>query len=282
MVENPRPDEVILQQMGDHLERARQFITGNPEAAAARAIEGIRDAEGVEAQIADQLAAASPLASVDSFLPAHRQAIRALEVLDREGTRNPRIGRLWGPLTPLIAAGVEYVADYIVKGYASDVVGSMHRLYVRREAQCSPGTPERRMLAQARVEAKRLSDDFKGGGLGVPTLLAGGLLFPLIAGVGDRLVGLDFTSRTVLLAGAVIFWLVSVMLAGMLLRGAAVAHRRSRLIMRQPLLDLWAAVGRAGNPPEDDSTPFAIGAVVLTAIAWLLLPGAAVAVFIIG
>lgn len=281
MAETPRPDEVILAQMGDQLERARQLLTGNPEAAAVRAIQGIRDEAAVEARIEDQLRAPTPLAYPDQLLPAHRLCVRALEVLDREGTRNPPIGRRWGPIAPLVEAGVEFVAEYIVKGYTASVVGSMQRLYTRREAQCAGGTPERRMLAQARVEATRLAADFKGGGIGVPTVLAGGLLVPLFAGVGDRFTGLDFGSRWVVVAMAGVFFVLAGLMSAMLLRGAAVAHQRSRLILRDPLNALWAAIGHAGRPPEDDSTTIAAVAVVLTALAWLVLPGAAAAAFLL-
>ena len=64
-----------------------------------------------------------------------------------------------------------------------------------------------------------------------------------------------------------------------LLRGAAIARRRCRLVMQRPLAALWETVGHAGNPPEDDSVLFGTLAVVLTALLWFVLPGLAAAFY---
>jgi len=61
-------------------------------------------------------------------------------------------------------------------------------------------------------------------------------------------------------------------MAWVMLRGAAVARRRSQLIMGAPLAALWETIGDAGHPPEDDATQIATFAIVLTAVIWLALP----------
>lgn len=72
----------------------------------------------------------------------------------------PRLWLLTGPVRFL----VEYVAEYIVKSSANQVIERLRTVYVRREVQAPPGTPERRMLQQARVEVDRLRPTFAGGG----------------------------------------------------------------------------------------------------------------------
>ena len=59
-----------------------------------------------------------------------------------------------------------------------------------------------------------------------------------------------------------------------ILRGAAMASRRIRLSTRAPLEDVWRSVGHCGNPPRDKSRRFAVVAISLTVVAWVVLPAA--------
>src|SRR5687767_7240518 len=54
----------------------------------------------IEREIAAELAAFRPLADPDGFPEAHRRAMYAIEVLDRNGARPAAIPRV-GPLTPV-------------------------------------------------------------------------------------------------------------------------------------------------------------------------------------
>jgi len=67
--------------------------------------------------------------------------------------------------------------------------------------------------------------------------------------------------------------------AWIILQGAAVAHRRARLILRDPLDALWETIGAAGEPPRDDSMTFATIGILLTALAWFVTPAIVAAVF---
>lgn len=84
-----------------------------------------------------------------------------------------------------------------------------------------------------------------------------------------------------LTAGIGILFVLFFLLSGMLLTGASVARRRSRLIMQAPLATLWATIGHAGNPPEDDATLFATLAIALAAVLWFVLPAAVAVVYIV-
>src|SRR5436309_1273571 len=55
-----------------------------------------------------------------------------------------------------------------------------------------------------------------------------------------------------------------------ILSGTALASRRIRLATAGPLNDLWRAVGWARRPPRDQSRTFAIVAITLTSLAWLV------------
>jgi hypothetical protein len=40
----------------------------------------------------------------------------------------------------------------------------------------------------------------------------------------------------------------------------------------EPLKALWETIGRCGKPPEDDAQAFAIYAIILTVLGWLIIP----------
>lgn len=270
----------ILDELTTQLDRTRALLTGDAEGVTEAALDRVADREGIEARIAAELSVREPLAHPGRFPEAHRLTMRALEVLDREGSRNPSVPRL-GPLSPAAEFVVEYIARYIVKSYAQGVVGTLKKLYARREAQCEPGSPERRLLSRSRMEVERIAPSFGGGGLGAPLIVAGGILLPLLASLSQYAGAIDFANRWVLFGGIAILFVLSLALSSMLLQGAAIAHRRSRLIMQQPLAALWETLGHAGNPPEDDSLLFGTIAIALTALVWFVLPaGAAVVYFV--
>jgi hypothetical protein len=228
--------------------------------------------------IAAELAVTRPLADPEHFLDAHRLTMRALEVLDREGSRATRLPRL-GPLTPAAGFAVETIAGYIVRSYASSVANRLRTLYTRRESQCLPSTPERRMLARTRVEMDRLAPGYASGLSGLPTLLLGGAAVPIIGALSSRVLAINFADRAVVLFMLLILFVAFFALSWALLQGAGVAHRRARLIMQLPLAALWETIGHAGNPPQDDSTTYATVGIVLTALLWFLIPAAAAAAF---
>lgn len=275
------PGEELLDELTEQLERTRQLLTHSPEAAADAALERFAGEREDEARIARDLAAPGPLAVPGRFLEAHRLAVRALEVLDRDGARNVRVSRWFGPLRPVATLGAEFVASYIVKSYARDIAGTLRRLYARREAQSLPGTVERVALARARTEADRLAPGFSGGGIGAPVLVAGGAAVPLAASLGQYLGAVDFLSRPVIVAGFTALFLLFLFLSSVLLSGAGLAHRRSRLIMSQPLAALWEVVGHAGEPPRDNSRVFATVAIVLTGLVWVVIPVAGVVLYVV-
>lgn len=276
-----KPDDLLLlDEVTDQLNVTRRLLAGDSAAAAEAALAKFGGQAEVEARIVAELGVRQPLAEPAQFEEAHRRTIRALEVLDREGYRDPQVPRL-GPLKPVAAWGAEFVAEYLVKSYAESIVGALQRLYTQREAQCPPSAPERRLLAHARIEIQRLAPSFAGGGLGAPVLIAGGILVPLLASVSQYLGAISFTNRIVLATGIGILFVLFFLLSGMLLAGASVARRRSRLIMQQPLATLWATMGHAGDPPEDDATLFATVAIVMAGFLWFVLPAAVATVYLV-
>jgi hypothetical protein len=231
-----------------------------------------------EQDIVRELAAVRPLWRPDRFEEAHRWAMRALEVLDRNGNRAPQLPKL-GPLRPVAAYVVQIMTRYIVKGYQNRLITAIRRLYERREANSAWGTPEHSMLRRARLDAARVEPGYKGNPLGVPTFLLGGAVLSSVVS------GLQALVRWAIKGGAGI--VVFTALAGLLflglawcaLRSAGVARRRIRLSTEQPMKALWETIGAAGNPPRDNSFDFAVYSIVLLVLAWVLVP-VAIAVYV--
>ncbi len=268
--ERPTP-AVLVDELTRQLDATRRLLTEGPGPVAAEALDALAPETGLEARLAASLAA-PPLADADAFPAAHRLAVRALEILDREAAREIPVSRLLGPLRPLASLAATFVAEYVTRSYARDVATRLATLYARREVQAPPGTPERRLLAAARAEMHRLLPGFTGGGASLPALLAGGAAVPLLASAVQYLGAIDFLARPVIVALFSGLFVLTLLLSSLLLTAVRHAHRRCTLVMRQPLHVLWEAIGDAGTPPEDHARAVAIVALVLAAGAWLVIP----------
>jgi hypothetical protein len=125
----------------------------------------------------------------------------------------------------------------------------------------------------------RVGPDFAGSGGGLPKFLVGGAVVSGLASAAKQLGDLSGGGAIALVGlGAVAFVLFAAA-SWIIVQGAAVAHRRSTLIMRGPLAALWQTIGACGLPPEDDSLTFATIGIVLTAVAWFVTPIAVAAIF---
>lgn len=200
-------------------------------------------------------------------------AMRSLEVLDRNGARSARLPRL-GPLTPVADYIVGRLVQWIVRGHQNTLVTRIRKLYERREANAVWGSDEHRMLRRARINAVQVEQGFKSNPLGLPTFLLGGALLSSIGSGLNAFISWAFKG----VVGAVVLAVVLlVLLAGLswaALFSASVARRRIRLCTDQPMKALWETIGAAGTPPKDESYNFAVYAIVLLVLAWILVPTA--------
>ncbi len=267
----PDDDHLILDDVTKQLATTLDLLSGDPDQAAERAFAEIGVDSRMEAGLLNEIAAAGPLAYPDRFEQSHRLAMRALEVMDRDGWRHPKLRPL-GPLSGAASTAVQFVARTIIRDYVAQVVRSLAKLYARREAQSQTLTPERRTIARARIQADRLSIGFKGGGLPLPTVLIGGAAVPILASVARRFGALNSVPTVWLVAGGVLLAIVFFALAWVLLQGAGLAHRRIQVALAPSLAALWETIGHAGNPPRDQSEAIAAAAIVLTAVAWFVVP----------
>jgi hypothetical protein len=262
---------LVLDELSKQFEQFRILRTGADTDATERLLDQLGAQDPVEAQIVLELSAQRPLGHPERFTEAHILAMRALEVLDRNGARVPPVPRV-GPLKPVAEFGVQLVTRFLVRNYQADVIDAIRNLYTRRLAWCAPNDPSRMPMIRARLDAERVATTYKGNPIGVPTFLLGGAVISGLASglrvVAQAAVG----SRLAAGLAVAIAFLVLGGLSWMILRGAAVAHHRIRITVQDPLTALWETIGRCGKPPEDDAQQFAIYAIILTVVGWLLIP----------
>ena len=264
-------DHLILDEVTQQLATTFQLLSGDPDEAAERALAEIGVDTRTEAALLGEIAAAGPLAHPDRFEQSHRLVMRALEVLDRDGWKHPVLRRL-GPFSGAAAEAVQFVARTIVRGHVSNVVHVLSRLYARRESQSQTASPERRMLARARIQADRLTLGYKGGSLPLPTVLIGGAAVPVLASIARQFGAVKGQGPLLIVPLGVILAIVFAVLAWVLLQGAGLAHRRIKVTLDPSLAALYETIGHCGNPPRDDSAAIAAAAIALTALAWFVVP----------
>ena len=258
---------LVIDKIHDRFERFR-ILRGNDESTDS-ILEEIGAKGRREEIIVQELTFRDPLAFPDRFQESHRLLFRAVEVLDRNGFRSPALPNL-GPLGFFASWAVEQVTRIIVRSYQETIVDSARNLYARREARCKREDPQRRILALARIDADRLAPAYKGSLLGFPTFIIAALI-PLIAAAFQGL-GPHLLERGFIIGAAIFSFLVFGALAWIMLRAAAIAHRRIELTVEQPLAALWETIGGCGEPPTDDARTIAFVAIVLTALGWLVIP----------
>jgi hypothetical protein len=262
------PQHETLEEIDNPIERLK--LLGGSDDEIAKYLDALEVTSPRERELLYEISRTRPLASLEKFPQAHRNLVEALESLVRHGYHGTGAGQRLGPLRPIVRWGVRLVARYVVVSYIRNVATQTRNLYVLREIQALPGTPERRELHRARIDAERMVEALKTRELAVPTFLIGGALIPLFATLG-RATGL-LGSTAWALALAVAGVLVALVASWVVLRGAALASRRIRLATRGPARALWKAVGWCGKPPRDQSRTFVIVSVGLTVGSWILVP----------
>ena len=234
----------------------------------------------VDRQIMLELASPRPLGHAERFPHAHALTMRAMEVLDRNGSRGITFKGV-GPLRPVAAFTVQLVTRFLVQSHLARVITELRRLYARREANTLAGDPVRAMLTRARFHTERLSEGYKKNPLGLPTFLLGGAVVSGLIQVAREAGVLAFSSFLNQVISLVILLVVFGVSSFVILRGAAIARRRIHLTLDKPLAALYETVGRCGTPPKDQARLFAVLAMVGVAAVSFSVPIALIVAWVL-
>ena len=273
-VDQPRP--LIVDELSSRLEQFR--ILYDSDENTDQILHELGGQGRVEREMVRELAATRSLARPERFFDAHAVAMRALEVLARNGARPPSQLKV-GVLTPVAKFLVQQVIRFIVRSYQSQVFDAVRDLYSRRLAWMPTGDPSRMTVVRARLDVERAAPAFKKKAGGVPAFLVGGAAISSVTQGVRGLASAAGGSRVGLAVAGLITFVLLAAIAWVVLHGAAIARRRIRLAMDRPLAALWQTVGWCGRPPRDAARMFAAVGIVLTVLGWLLIPLAAVLLF---
>jgi hypothetical protein len=218
-------------------------------------VRGPRDREMLR-----ELARPSALARPDQFDADHRRVLVALESLRRHGYHGAGAGSSIPLLRTPARFLVELVARYVVVSHVKNVAMNLRNLYWLREMQSPSGSQELELIRPARMDAQALVEITKSREIGVPTFVIGGLLIPAALSFSRLASGTTRDWWVALLVGAIGI-AVGFLISWFVLRGAALASRRIRLSVTQPLAELWRTVGSCGQPPRDQSRRFTVVAI---------------------
>jgi hypothetical protein len=269
---------VLIDELSDRLRALRSLSSAEDDSGTTAILNEFGAKGKVEQEIVKELAALNPLFMPHRFAAAHHMVMRSLEVLDRNGARPAKMPKM-GPLTPVGSFLVQLVARFIVRNHQAEVITQIRNLYIRREANSPRDSAERRMLRWARMDAERMLPTLKKNPLGVPTFLLGGAAISwLSTALGSAIQSAK--SKAGLLVLLALLFLLLIGLTWAVLRGSAVARNRIHMSLDEPLKALWETIGKAGKPPKDSARQFALIAIILTGVLFVLIPvGLAVAVF---
>lgn len=270
--EEPQGDEPLLvDDLSERLDRFR-ILYDRDDAATDELLAELGGQGKVEKEMLRELAATRVLGCPDRVPEAHAVAMRALEVLSRNGSRPPSSLRPLGPLTRVAKYLVQQVIRYVVRRHQHQVVESLRDLYSRRLGWVPPGDPARSVLLRARLDVERSAPAYKKNTIGVPAFLLGGAVVSSVTQGLRRSVTAAAGSRVgVIVALASAFVLIAAS-SWVILQGAAIARRRIKLSLDRPLAALWETIGWCGRPPRDTSSLMAAIAIALTVAGWLLIP----------
>jgi hypothetical protein len=262
---------LLLDELSERLERFR-LLYDHDDAATDEMLDELGGRGPVEKEMVRQLAATRPLANAARVPEAHVVAMRALEVLSRNGSRPPSRLRPLGPLNGPAKYLVQQVIRYIVKRYENQVIESLRDLYSRRVAWTPAGSPERSLILRTRRDVDRAREAYKKNAIGVPAFLLGGAVVSSVTQALRRGAGAAAGSRVGLAVGVGVTFLLLAAASWIVRQGAAVARRRINLTLDQPLEALWETIGWCGRPPKDTSRTLAAVAIAVTFAGWLLIP----------
>lgn len=261
---------LLIDQLGERLESLQLLRGGGDESSTNQLLEAFGSSGVIEDQMLKELSSKEPLRHTERFDEAHRQAMRALEVFDRNGSRPPSALKKVPPLIkPVAERIVQLFITFIARSHQKRLVKNLRQLYALREANSPVGSDDYQLLATARIQVDAITPDLNKSSLPLPAFLVGGAAISGAASFIGNSLKTDFGrfgfAAGFLIIGLGLFWCV--------LKAAGIARSRARIALDASFTALYEVIGDAGNPPKDQSKMFAVIASVLLLTIWIVVPG---------
>ncbi len=195
--------------------------------------------------------------------------MRALEVFDRNGARQPSALKVPKLIKPLANKVVQLLITAIVRSHQKRLVKDLRQLYALREANSPVGSDEYQLLATARIQVDAIMNDLNKSSLPLPAFLVGGAaISALLSVIKNSLTGDQWAQYTF----AAAFFVIGLGMFWCILRAAGIARSRTRIALDASFKALWEVIGDAGQPPRDHAKLFATIASILLVLVWIIVP----------
>ncbi|GAA3531336.1 hypothetical protein GCM10022234_30580 [Aeromicrobium panaciterrae] len=268
-VEANEEEGLLIDQLGERLESLQLLRGRGDESSTNQLLEAFGSSGVIEDQMLKELSSKEPLRHTERFDEAHRQAMRALEVFDRNGSRPPSALTKVPPLIkPVAERIVQLLITFIVRSHQKRLVKQLRQLYALREANSPVGSDDYQLLATARIQVDAITPDLNKSSLPLPAFLVGGAA---ISGTLSVL-GKSLTTDAGRFAFAAGFLVVGLGLFWCVLKAAGIARSRARIALDGSFKALYEVIGDAGNPPKDQAKLFAVIASILLLAIWIVVP----------
>ena len=261
-------ESLLLDELSSRLDSLRLFRERD-EAEANAVLEKFGSSGVIEDQMLKELSSRHPLRHPARFDEAHRRAMRALEVFDRNGARRPSALKVPKLIRPIADKVVQLLITAIVRSHQKRLVKDLRQLYALREANSPVGSDDYQLLATARIQVDAIMNDLNKSSLPLPAFLVGGAAISgLLSVIKNSLTGDAWAQYT--FAGA--FFIIGLGMFWCILRAAGIARSRTRIALDASFQALWEVIGDAGNPPRDRAKLFATIASILLVLVWIIVP----------
>ena len=269
-IDEPVQEEqsLLLDELSSRLDSLRLFRERD-ESEANAVLEKFGSSGVIEDQMLRELSSRQPLKHPARFDEAHRRAMRALEVFDRNGARQPSALRVPGLIKPVANKVVQLLITAIVRSHQKRLVRDLRQLYALREANSPVGSDDYQLLATARIQVDAITNDLNKSSLPLPAFLVGGAAISgLLSVIKNSLTGDQWAQYTF----AAAFFVIGLGMFWCILRAAGIARSRTRIALDASFQALWEVIGDAGNPPRDHAKLFATIASILLVLVWVIVP----------
>jgi len=260
---------LLIDQLGERLESLQLLRGGDDESQTNQLLEAFGSRGIIEDTMLKELSSKVPLHHTERFDEAHRQAMRALEVFDRNGSRPPSALKVPPLIKPVAEKIVQLLITFIARSHQKRLVKQLRQLYALREANSPVGSDDYQQLATARIQVDAIAPDLNKSSLPLPAFLVGGAAISgTLSFIGKSLttdLGRFGFAGGFLVVGLALFWCV--------LKAAGIARSRARIALDASFKALWEVIGDAGEPPKDQAKMFAVIASILLLAIWIVVPG---------
>jgi hypothetical protein len=261
-------ESLLLDELTSRLDSLRLFRE-HDEAEANAVLEQFGSSGIIEDQMLKELSSRLPLKHPARFDEAHRRAMRALEVFDRNGARQPSALRVPRLIKPVANKVVQLLITAIVRSHQKRLVKDLRQLYALREANSPVGSDDYQLLATARIQVDAIMNDLNKSSLPLPAFLVGGAAISgLLSVIKNSLTGDRWAQYTF----AAAFFIIGLGMFWCILRAAGIARSRTRIALDASFKALWEVIGDAGDPPRDHAKLFATIASILLVLVWVIVP----------